>query len=43
LGKEEAALKWLAKAFATGRARELRAMALEDRDLEPLWGKIREQ
>jgi tetratricopeptide (TPR) repeat protein len=33
----------LAKAFATGRARELRAMALEDRDLEPLWGKIREQ
>ncbi len=43
LGNEEGALKWLAKAFAMGRAREMRSMALQDRDLEPLWGKIRAQ
>jgi tetratricopeptide (TPR) repeat protein len=43
LGNEQAALKWLGKALATGRAREIRSMALLDRDLEPLWPKIRKE
>jgi hypothetical protein len=42
LGDEKAAWDWLRKSFATGPAREIRSMALDDRDLEPLWPKIRE-
>jgi Flp pilus assembly protein TadD len=42
LGNQQAALKWLRKAFAASRSREMRSMALHDRDLEPLWPKIRE-
>ena len=32
----------LSKAFATGPASQIRSMALDDHDLEPLWPKIRE-
>jgi predicted Zn-dependent protease len=41
LGNQKAALDWLGKAFAAGSARKIRSMALEDRDLEPLWPQIR--
>jgi Flp pilus assembly protein TadD len=43
LGHQQAALDGLLKAFAAGRAGQLRSMALDDRDLEPLWPRIREQ
>jgi predicted Zn-dependent protease len=43
LGNQQAALEWLHKAFATGRGRDIRSLALHDRDLEPLWPRIREQ
>ncbi|MGA2557892.1 MAG: tetratricopeptide repeat protein [Verrucomicrobiota bacterium] len=42
LGNQSAALDWLRKAFATGAASQIRSMALDDHDLEPLWPKIRE-
>jgi tetratricopeptide (TPR) repeat protein len=41
LGNQKAAWKWLRKALAAGPARQIRSMALEDRDLEPLWPQIR--
>ena len=41
LGNQSAALDWLRKAFATGAASQIRSMALDDRDLEPLWPQIR--
>ena len=41
LGNPTAASKWLEKSFAPGSARQLRSMALDDRDLEPLWPQIR--
>ena len=42
LGNQRAALEWLRKALAAGPATKIRSMALDDRDLEPLWPKIRE-
>jgi Flp pilus assembly protein TadD len=42
LGNKTAATQWLQNAFATGPAKQLRSMALDDRDLEPLWPQIRE-
>ncbi len=42
LGDEKAALDWLRRSFATGPASQIRSMALDDRDLEPLWPKLRE-
>ena len=41
LGNHKAALKWLRKALAAGPARQIRSMALDDRDLQPLWPQIR--
>ena len=41
LRNQKAALKWLRKALATGPAHQIRSMALDDRDLEPLWPQIR--
>ena len=41
-GNQSAALDWLRKAFATGPAGQIRSMALDDHDLEPLWPQIRE-
>jgi predicted Zn-dependent protease len=42
LGNLKEAMSWLAKAMALTERKEIRSMALEDKDLEPLWGKIRE-
>ena len=39
LGNLETAVEWLRKAFQIGGA-EYKLMALEDRDLEPLWKRI---
>ena len=36
-GDFKAAKAWLAQAFAKGDAKQLRLMAMEDPDLEPLW------
>lgn len=41
LGQLEEARQWLAKAMKAGSGDEIRRMALEDRDLEPLWDEIR--
>ena len=41
LGNQAAATQWLQNALATGHARQIRSMALDDRDLEPLWPQIR--
>lgn len=41
LGNREAALSWLKTAAQLGKRSEVRAMALEDHDLEPLWPVIR--
>jgi tetratricopeptide (TPR) repeat protein len=41
LGHLEKAWTWLEKAFAIGDA-TFKTMALEDADLEPLWGKIKD-
>ena len=43
LGNQQAALEWLHKACASGSAGKIRSMALDDRDLEPLWPQIREE
>ena len=40
LGRLWEAEQWLKLAFTVGNEKELRAMALEDRDLKPLWEKI---
>jgi tetratricopeptide (TPR) repeat protein len=42
LGNLPAAWQWLEKAFAIGDAEIFKALALADRDLEPLWAKIRQ-
>ncbi len=41
LGNNDAALGWLNTAAQLGKRSEIRAMALEDHDLEPLWPVIR--
>jgi len=40
LGRLQAALNWLEKAFAVGDATKIKSMALADSDLKPLWDKI---
>lgn len=41
LGKLEEARHWLEKAYAAaGDRKQIKMMALEDEDLEPLWGEI---
>lgn len=40
LGKLEQAKEWLQKAFEIGDPRKMKLMALDDRDLEPLWREI---
>jgi tetratricopeptide (TPR) repeat protein len=42
LGNLPAAWQWLEKAFDIGDAKIFKALAIEDRDLEPLWAKIRQ-
>jgi tetratricopeptide (TPR) repeat protein len=42
LGHLEEALDWLEKAFELGDAKLVKRMALDDPELEPLWGHIRE-
>jgi tetratricopeptide (TPR) repeat protein len=42
LGRLEQAKEWLEKAFKLGHAKEMKLMALDDRDLEPLWKQIGE-
>jgi Flp pilus assembly protein TadD len=41
LGNLEEARDWLDKAMARGDAKQIRALALKDRDLEPLWDELR--
>ncbi len=41
LGNLEQARDWLDKAMARGDAKQVRALALKDVDLEPLWKQIR--
>ena len=40
LGRLEQAKGWLEKAFKLGDPKKIKLMALEDRDLEPLWREI---
>jgi tetratricopeptide (TPR) repeat protein len=40
LGNSKAAWKWLEKAFDAGDPKRFKLMALQDRDLEPLWVKL---
>jgi len=40
LGRLEQAKDWLEKAFAIGDPKQIKLMALEDPDLEPLWKEI---
>ena len=40
LGHLEEAKRWLRQAFALGDAQKIRATALEDPDLQPLWEEI---
>lgn len=40
LGNVDEARQWLAEAVKRGGAKKIKAMALEDSDLEPLWGEI---
>ena|SRR5271157_3203916 len=42
LGHLQAAWTWLEKAFAIGDPKIFKLLALQDRDLEPLWEKIKE-
>jgi tetratricopeptide (TPR) repeat protein len=42
LGNLPTARQWLEKAFAAGDPKTFKALALEDRDLEPLWAEIRQ-
>ena len=39
-GQLEQAKEWLQKAFGIGNPKQLKLMALEDSDLEPLWKGI---
>jgi hypothetical protein len=41
MGDVAEARSWLAKAFEVGETEELKQMALNDPDLEPLWKEIR--
>jgi predicted Zn-dependent protease len=40
LGRLEQAKNWLRKAFEVGDSKQIKLMALDDRDLEPLWKEI---
>ena len=40
LGRLEQAKNWLEKAFKLGNPNEIKLMALDDPDLEPLWKEI---
>ena len=40
LGRLAEARKWLKRAFAAGNVTQLKLMALDDRDLQPLWKGI---
>lgn len=42
LGRIKEAKRWLRHAFVLGNARKLRAMALDDSDLQPMWNEIAE-
>ena len=42
LGEFEEAMRWLQKAIQLADKREIKSMALDDSDLQPLWEKIRE-
>jgi hypothetical protein len=42
LGRLEQAKMWLEKAFALGERKAMKAAAMEDKDLEPLWREIAE-
>jgi len=42
LGQKKDAIKWLEKATSLAGKKDIRMMALEDTDLEPLWMKIAE-
>lgn len=42
LGRLEQAKVWLQKACKLGGRKQIKLMALQDRDLEPLWGEIRQ-
>jgi Flp pilus assembly protein TadD len=41
LGNLKAAEEWLFRAFQVGNGRDLKVMALEDPDYQPLWERIR--
>jgi tetratricopeptide (TPR) repeat protein len=43
LGNLQTARQWLEKAFAIGDLKTFKSLALEDRDLEPLWAEIRQK
>jgi Flp pilus assembly protein TadD len=42
LGNLQTARQWLEKTFAVGDPKTFKSLALEDRDLEPLWPEIRQ-
>ena len=42
LGNLTEAWQWLEKAFAIGGTRQMKKMALDDLDLQPLWEKLKE-
>ena len=42
LGNLPGARQWLKKVFATEDLEKFKSLALEDRDLEPLWAEIRQ-
>ncbi len=41
MGQPDSALVWLRRAAATGGKEQIRAQALADPDLQPLWDQIR--
>ena len=41
MGRLDEALMWLQKSFDLADKKEMRAMALADLDLKPLWAKIK--
>ena len=41
MGRLEEAQEWLDRAFEAGGRKTMKAMALEDEDLRPLWDRIR--
>jgi tetratricopeptide (TPR) repeat protein len=40
MGNQHAALEWLQQAITLGGKREIKKVALQDEDLQPLWGRI---